>query len=551
MSESDDFQQRPIRIDEGTPGVPIEEMSGGRRRSLNVLPMSQQAGRMPPQATEVEQSVLGAMLVDAEACARAVALLGPDEFYEPRHALVFGAAEELFASGRPVDLVTLTEELKRRGDYDRVGGYYLTELTTHGWTAANVEYHARIVSEKALLRRFITAMTGAVGRAFDPTTDPFELLDRAARDVSDLVLGVARGGDTHVRHAVAEALVRVEDWRAGRATDYAPSGFWGLDQRTGGLPVGEVTTLAAMTGAGKTALLGWSVRSVALAEVAAVRAGRRAAPRPVVVFSAEMSREQIAHRIASGIAGLDLNDLRSGRATEAEYRRYDAALGQLAGLEVHVDDEPEPTFTHIAARLTEVLTRARAARGDADADGPELALVGVDYDEKIHTEGRTEELRVSAIAQGLKVVAKRFRCPVLALSQYGRKEGMHRKRPDNSWLRYSGKKEQEAAQIIHWIWPRYWVDKGYSADSVYGYDAARPDRGYLFVSKNRQGAGADVALDFHPPTVSFRDPNEPGHRYSPAELARRPPTHDPEAGAPSGDIYSGADPIPPTDHTPF
>src|SRR5690606_2088262 len=159
------------------------------------------------------------------------------------------------------------------------------------------------------------------------------------------------------------------------------------------------------------------IRALALAERS------KPAPAPVIVFSAEMSREQIAHRAAAGLARVNLRDLRGGHADEAAYDRFHHALGVIAGLESHVDDEPPPTFAHIAARLQQLRQTARKAEG-------RIALVAVDYDEKIDAEGESEELRVSAIARGLKDLAKRFAAPVLALSQYSRKAN-HREAPSN------------------------------------------------------------------------------------------------------------------------
>lgn len=556
MSTPDDFQQDPLRLDEDMPGAPIEKMAGGRRRPLDVLPMSQQAGRandfarMPPQAVEVEQALLGAMLVDAAALTTAVALLTPDQFYDPRHARIFDAAHDLFSAGRPVDQLTISEALRARGEYERIGAAYLTELTGRVASTTNTEYHAQILADKAMRRRLITTMTSVVGKAFDDTEDLSALLDEAGKGVNDISFGV--GGvraDVHIRHAAAAALLRVDDWREGKATDFAPSGIWSLDKRNGGFPRSELITLAAFSGMGKTALLGFCVANVANGEVSRAAAAG-VDPSPAVVFSAEMTAEQLVHRMASQRTGLDLNHLRSGDATEAEFRAYETALGEIATLPIHIDDEPAPTFTHIASRLEQV--RQTSPSGT-------LALVAVDYDEKVDpndAQARTEELRVSAIARGLKNTAKRFRCPVLALKQYKKVQNPWTRLPDDEWLRYSGKTEQESAMIVHWVWPEYWVRKGVvtaeaAADgAVAGYKRDRPERGFLVVTKARHGGPGSIPLDFTPETVSFRDPAEPGRRYTPAELARRR-TSDPAAA--QTDIYGppggsrGADDIPPSD----
>ena len=252
MPDPDDFAQRPLRIDEDTPGVPIEKMAGGRRRPLNVLPMQQQAGRMPPQATEVEQSVLGAMLIEREAIPKAIEILPADAFYEPRHQRIYEAVEALFERGNPVDLITLTEELKRRGDYDGIGGYYLTELTTRVASAANVEYHARIIAEKSLLRKLITTMTGVVGQAFDPTTDAFDLLDNAEREIFQISESQLRKGAIDMNSVVHQTMQHLESihGREGGITG-VPSGFTSLDAMTGGWQPSDMVIVAARPSMGK------------------------------------------------------------------------------------------------------------------------------------------------------------------------------------------------------------------------------------------------------------------------------------------------------------
>ena len=252
MADPDDFQQRPLRIDEDLPGVPLEKMAGAKRRPLNVLPMQQQAGRMPPQATEVEQSVLGAMLIEREAIPKAIEILPADAFYDPKHQRIYQAVEALFERGNPVDLITLTEELRRRGDYDAIGGYYLTELTTHVASAANVEYHARIIAEKSLLRKLITTMTGVVGQAFDPTTDAFDLLDNAEREIFQISESQLRKGAVDMNSVVHQTMQHLESihGREGGVTG-VPSGFSALDAMTGGWQPSDMVIVAARPSMGK------------------------------------------------------------------------------------------------------------------------------------------------------------------------------------------------------------------------------------------------------------------------------------------------------------
>jgi len=184
MADQDGPQQRPIRIEEGG-SFPLSKFTSqrGSRSRANVVALHEQAGRVPPQAVDVEQSVLGAMLIEREAILKAIEILPAEAFYDARHQRVYQAMLGLFERGNPVDLITLTEELKRRGEFENIGGYYLSELTTRVASAANVEYHARIIAEKSLLRQMIETMTTTVGEAYDPSTDAFDLLDRAERDI--------------------------------------------------------------------------------------------------------------------------------------------------------------------------------------------------------------------------------------------------------------------------------------------------------------------------------------------------------------------------------
>ncbi|MEM1116399.1 MAG: replicative DNA helicase [Bacteroidota bacterium] len=290
MAEPDDFQQRPLRIDEGVPGVPIEKMAGGKRRPLNVFPMEQQAGRMPPQATEVEQSVLGAMLIEREAIPKAIEILPADAFYDPKHQRIYEAVEALFERGNPVDLITLTEELKRRGDYEPIGGYYLTELTTHVASAANVEYHARIIAEKSLLRKLITTMTGVVGQAFDPTTDAFDLLDNAEREIFQISESQLRKGAVDMNSVVHATMQHLESihGREGGITG-VPSGFTALDAMTGGWQPSDMIIVAARPSMGKclgkgtrVMMFDGTLKAVEDVEVGDLLMGDDSAPRRVL-----------------------------------------------------------------------------------------------------------------------------------------------------------------------------------------------------------------------------------------------------------------------------
>ncbi|MEM1271990.1 MAG: DnaB-like helicase N-terminal domain-containing protein, partial [Bacteroidota bacterium] len=236
----DDLTPRQINLDEESARAryPLEKFTQRRTRPRVSEPdtVQQQAGRMPPQAVDVEQAVLGAMLIAPEAIPQAIEVLSDEAFYQPKHQKVYRAMLSLFERGNPVDLITLTDELKRRGELDDVGGaYYLTELTARVASAANVEHHARIIAEKSLVRQMIEVMTRLVGVAYDPGTDAFDLLDEAERDIFRISESQLRKSSRSMSDVVKETIERLQSIHGmeGGITG-VPSGFTRLDDMTSG-----------------------------------------------------------------------------------------------------------------------------------------------------------------------------------------------------------------------------------------------------------------------------------------------------------------------------
>ncbi|NBB87039.1 MAG: AAA family ATPase [Bacteroidetes bacterium] len=446
-----------------------------------------------PEKYAAERDVLGACLLDVQCCARAIELLRPDCFADRTHghAALFEIIERLFAEGAPVNMVTVS-------DVGFEDAAYLADLTSQA-TAIPVqtERMARVVLEQHIARQCYVSWQRGLSR-LKADEDVFEVMD----DVHEETLSVRLGGstNTHISNAIGEAMERTERWQQGERADMVPTGFYSLDRMLGGYAVGELTTVAAMTGAGKTSLLIHIAAAQAERLAKAQASGKDSGA--VLLFSAEMTAEQLVHRMAAARGQTDLRQLRGGQAQHDHYEHHLDALSELTRLEIHIDDDPQPTWSRIQARCQQL----QATSG--------LAFVGVDYDEKIQSQGRTEELRVSEIAQGLKRLAKRFQVPVLALSQYSRKATAF-SWPDNDWLRYSGKKEHESAMILHWVWPDYWKQRGvdpYDSDGsvrIAGYLEGRPEAGYLFCTKNRFGSLGKALIKFFPQHTRFVDPNEP------------------------------------------
>ena len=477
VSPSDPGGQRPLRIDESGPEFPLAKMTGMHRAPANVTPIGQSAGRVPPQAVDVEQAVLGAMLIEREAIPKAIEILPADAFYDARHQRIYEAVEALFERGNPVDLVTLTEELKRRGEYDPIGGYYLAELTTRVASAANVDFHARIIAEKSLLRKLITTMTGVVGQAYDPTTDAFDLLDDAERQIFQISESQLRKGAVAMNDVMMATVAHLESihGREGGITG-VPSGFTVLDNMTGGWQPSDMVIVAARPSMGKTAF------SLAIARNAALHPEK---PAGVAYFSLEMSAQQLAQRLLTSEARVDAQRARTGRLHDDDWPKLARAAGRLSAAPIFIDD---------TAGLGILELRAKCRRLKAEHD---IGLVVVDYLQLMHGsasagKGANREQEIAQISRSLKGLAKEINVPVIALSQLSRAVETRGgdKRPQLSDLRESGSIEQDA-DVVMFIYraERYGITVDEQGRSTEGL-------GELIIGKQRNGPIGDVKVAF-------------------------------------------------------
>lgn len=438
-------------------------------------------------AFELERKVLGAAMLDDEACAKAVELLGdyPEVFadHHHNHQDAFEAILRLFSEGDEVTLTSVSQE----SEADEL---HLTDCTTEVGTVTDVEYGARVLLEKWMKRESIQTLRKAARYLeSDESADIFETIEGLQRRFNHLQLG--SGDDTHISGAMETVIRRSEEWKEGVRKDTVPTGLYGLDGMIGGYPRGEVTTVAAQTGAGKTSLMIQILRTLAKAFRTDDDRGS------VLLFSAEMNRDRIAERAAAAEAQVNLRNLKNQEASDDEYAAFQKAASEIAQLDFHVDDTASPRFSHIAARCQQIETQNA------------LSFVGVDYDEKIEVPGKQKQERVAEIARGLKDLAKRFNVPVVALSQYSRKASGNAGIPRDDWLRMSGKKEQESAVILHWYWPGYFVEKGQDGQNLKLYDASEHRRGFMICTKNRYGERGRTKLYFQPEHTRFIDPQDP------------------------------------------
>ncbi len=442
-------------------------------RSESLVP----SGRIPPQAVNVEQSVLGALLIEKEAIPIAVEILAPDSFYTAKHNKIYNAILSLFERGNPVDLITLTDELKRRGHLEDIGGaYYISELTAQIASAANVEYHARIIAEKSLLRGMIETMTTVIGKAYDPAADAFELLDEAESEIFRISDAGMRRAASSMNDVLKETLSRLEaiHGREGGVTGI-PSGFHRIDQMTGGWQNSDLIIIAARPSMGKTAFALAAARNAALNEES---------PTGVAIFSLEMSAQQLAQRLLMSEARVDSQRARTGRLKDDDWPHLARAAGRLSAAPIFIDDTPGLTILEL---------RAKCRRLKAEHD---IGLVILDYLQLMHgshsNKNANREQEIAHISRSLKSLAKELNVPVIALSQLSRAVETRGgdKKPMLSDLRESGSIEQDA-DVVCFIYraERYGITVDDNGNSTEGLAE-------LLIGKQRNGPTGNVTLAF-------------------------------------------------------
>jgi len=386
--------------------------------------------RSQPQAVEAEASVLGSMLLDRDALGRAVELLDDSCFYLDSHRAIFASVASLYDRGMPADLVVVTEELKKRKQLDKTGGAaYLSMLLDRVATGANVEYHAKIVLEKAMLRKLIASSTGIVQRSYEGTEDIEKLLD----DAEGMIFGIRQSrlkkGFVAIKHLIKGSFEAIEEIsRQKKHITGVETGFADLDSRTSGFQKADFVVVASRPSMGKTSF------ALNVAQHAAIEKGT-----PVGIFSLEMSEEQVVQRMLCAEARVDAQRLRTGFLSDADWPKLTAAAGRLHEAPVYIDDSA-------VLSIWELKSKARRLKNEVD-----LGLLMVDYLQLVSgptSENRQQE--ISAISRSLKALAKELEIPVIAMSQLSRAVEARggERRPVLSDLRESGAIEQDADVVI-------------------------------------------------------------------------------------------------------
>lgn len=459
---------------------------------------------MPPHNIEAERSVIGALLLDNASFSKVIDVgLTSQDFYRESHAKIFESIFDLNAKAMPVDMVTVGDLLKNKGQLEQVGGLaYITGLFEDSYSSAHVVHYSKIVKEKAILRRLISASNELVGRAFDGVENVEEFLDFAEKTIFEVTDNKMKNSFSDIKSILIENMQAIQEMSEKKSTVTGlPTGFADLDEKTSGLHGGQLIILAARPAMGKTSF------ALNIAERASIRAKKA-----VAVFSLEMSKEELGFRFLSGLAKVSASSLRTGRLQERDWKSLAKAAGTLSESKIFLDDTAALTVLDIRSRCR----RLKAEHG--------LDLVIVDYLQLMQgsSGGRggaqNREREISEISRGLKMLAKELKVPIIALSQLNRGlENRDDKRPMLSDLRESGAIEQDA-DIVAFVY----------RDEVYNKESSDKGIAEVILAKHRAGSVGTIRLSWQAEHTSFEDlaqdyyqqqyqSNQPGAGFSAAD----------------------------------
>lgn len=433
------------------------------------------AGKVPPQNVDAEMSLLGAVLIDEDVLADISEHVTPKDFYDKRHSLIYDAMMRLFEKHKPVDLLTLTDELKRKKQLEEIGGSaYLTELTNYVPTAAHAETYAEMVAQKAIRRRLIKASSEIAEMGYDEEHSTQELLEQAEAELFSVSDQSLKQDLVSLESILTESFDRMEELHRNKgALRGVRTGYRDLDNMTAGLQRSDLIILAARPAMGKTTLvtnLAYNVATIA--------------KQPVLFFSLEMSKEQLVDRMLADASGVDAWNIRTGNLSDDDFSKLSEAMGEMAEAPIYIDDTP-------GVSVLEMRTKARRA-----AHEQPLGLIIIDYLQLMQGSGRSDGNRVqevSEISRGLKLLARELNVPVIALSQLSRSvESRSPQIPQLADLRESGSIEQDA-DIVMFIY----------REAYYNPDTDRENITDLIIAKHRNGPVGKVELYFHPERLRF------------------------------------------------
>lgn len=437
---------------------------------------SKTPGKIPPQSLDAEMSLLGAILIDENTISDVVQQIKPGDFYDSRHGIIFDAIMRLYERHQPVDLLTITDELKKKDNLEKIGGStYLSELTNYVPTSAHAEAYAKMIAQAAVRRRLIKASTNINSMGYDDDINTQELLEKAEAELFSVSDQTLKQDLSSLESILTESFDRMEELYQNKgALRGIPTGYRDLDNMTAGLQQSDLIILAARPAMGKTTLvtnLAYNVATIS--------------KKAVLFFSLEMSKEQLVDRMLADAAGVDAWNIRTGNLSDEDFSKISEAMGEMAEAPIYIDDTP-------GLSVLEMRTKARRASHEQP-----LGLIIVDYLQLMQSWHRGNDnnrvQEVSEISRGLKLIARELNVPVIALSQLSRTvESRNPQIPQLADLRESGSIEQDA-DLVMFIY----------REAYYNPDTERQNITDLIIAKHRNGPTGKVELYFHPERLRF------------------------------------------------
>ncbi len=461
----------------------IRDKKTAFKKRVISLSMEEQHGKVPPQAVDLEEAVLGALMLEKDALTAIIDILQPDSFYKDAHNRIYAAIQRLFQRSEPIDLLTVKNELQKTSELEMVGGaYYLTQLTNRISSAANIEYHSRIISQKHIQRELIRISSETIRDAYDETTDVFTLLDTAEKNLFQVAEGNIRKNYDSMATLIKQAKEQIKKaGEKGEGVNGVPSGFTELDQLTSGWQPGDLLILAARPGMGKTAFV------LSVARNTSVRFNI-----PTAIFSLEMTSLQMVTRLIVTETQLSADKLKKGQLQSHEWEQLNSKITKIAEAPLFIDDTP-------ALSIFELRAKARRLKQQHN-----IGIIIIDYLQLMTAGGEgggNREQEISFISRSLKSIAKELAVPVIALSQLSRAVETRGgdKRPMLSDLRESGAIEQDADMVMFLYRPEYYkINEDENGNSLLGI-------GEVIVAKHRNGALKNIPLRFIDTLAKFED----------------------------------------------
>ncbi|MCK4630837.1 MAG: replicative DNA helicase [Bacteroidales bacterium] len=448
-------------------------------------PLNLDVGKVPPQAIDIEEAVLGAILMEKDAVISVLDILKPESFYKDAHQKIYNAIVELSTKEKPIDILTVTEELRSNNELENVGGpFYITQLTNRVASSAHIEYHSRIVAQKYIQRELIRISSEIQNRAFDDSIDVDDLLDFSERELFNIAEGNIKRETAKINVLIKKAIERIEEAAKHEETLVGvPSGYTKLDRLTSGWQKSDLIIIAGRPSMGKTAFALSMGRTIAVEH-----------NRPIAFFSLEMSSVQLVNRLIVSETELPSNRIRNGNLDEHEWKQLDTKIKQLVEAPIYIDDSP-------AISIFELRAKCRRLKLQHD-----IQLIFVDYLQLMTGPPNTlsREQEVSSISRSLKSIAKELDVPIIALSQLNRSVEIRSgsKRPQLSDLRESGAIEQDADMVLFIHRPeKYGIFEDDDGNSLVGLAE-------ILLSKNRNGPIGDIILRFREEFAKFVELDE-------------------------------------------